>query len=60
MYVNEMEILEDSLNDPLRKLVTKDHNKLKVFVNVLLHSEVECIINMCPRNNHITKMKVIK
>ena len=29
--------------DPLRKLVTKDPNKLKVFASVLLHSEVECI-----------------
>ena len=35
---------DHSLNrDPLRKLATKDPNKLKVFASVLLHSEVECI-----------------
>ena len=40
MYVNEMATLEDSLkDDPLRKLATKDHNKLKVFASVSLHSE---------------------
>ena len=42
-----METIDDSLDDdPMRKLVMKDPNKLKVFASVLLHSEVECIITL--------------
>ena len=44
-YVDKMETIDDSLDDdPMRKLLMKDPNKLKVFASVLLHSEVECII----------------
>ena len=39
-YIDEMETLEGSPDDdPLRYLIMKDPNKLKVFASVLLHSE---------------------